>query len=230
MRYKRSIHRNDFDKRLAFLLRKCRRASRLRSSDADIRDLVFQCAILQTSAAIEQYLKLLIESWAQNVRIHSRANRVPVAARVFLASTRLDRHFSEYIVNRYEAELLEKLSKESTLLWKLILGDIESSSIFDGKQIYREVSYPSSKNIKRLFSRLGISNIYDLISKEMKKDSETAVDGFQSIRTALAHSEPPNITIKDVEDKLNDMRLLVGAIDQIFYRRVVSNCGKDCWR
>jgi hypothetical protein len=150
MPYKRSVHRDAFDERLAHLLKKCRRASRLRSTDQGIRDLVFQCAILQTSAAMETYLKLLIEGWAQKIRIYSRADKVPVATRAFLTSRKLDSHFSSFRASGHEAKLLENLSKESTL-WQLMLGHTAASFLFDGKQIYDATAYPSYKNLNRLF-------------------------------------------------------------------------------
>jgi len=173
-------------------------------------------------------LKLLIEGWAQKIRIYSRADKVPVATRAFLTSRKLDSHFSSFRASGHEAKLLENLAKESTL-WQLMLGHTAASFLFDGKQIYDATGYPSYKNINRLFSRLGISNIGDLIGKKLHRDTETLIEGFQSVRTALAHSEPPIITIQDVEAKLEDMRSLIGAIDKIFYKHVVAYSGSDCW-
>jgi hypothetical protein len=55
------------------------------------------------------------------------------------------------------------------------------------------------------------------------------IDAFQSLRTALAHSLPPSITISDVEARLADAKALVGAIDRIFHGHVMSHGSSDCW-
>jgi hypothetical protein len=108
--------------------------------------------------------------------------------------------------------------------------DVAASFLFDGKQIHDATAYPSYKNVNRLFSRLGIPNMGDLIGKNLRRDNETLFEGFQSVRTALANSQPPVITIQDVEARLADMSSFVGAIDKIFYKHVVACCGSDCWR
>lgn len=229
MPYKRSIYRAEFDTRIDFLLKKCRRASRLRSADSDIRDMVFQCAILQTSAAIETYLKLLIEKWAQNVRTHLTTDKLPVEAKLFLVSKKLGPHFSTFNVNGEESKLIASLSKEDNFLWSLLIGSSPVPPLFEGRSIYNAATYPSYKNIKKLFARLGIQGIDHLISKNLRRDTETLIGNFQSIRTALAHSSPPAITVLDVENRLSDMRSLVGAIDRIFHGHVVKHGGTACW-
>jgi hypothetical protein len=55
------------------------------------------------------------------------------------------------------------------------------------------------------------------------------IEGFQSVRTALAHSSPPAITFKDVTERIEEMRVLVGGIDRLFFSHVVKNGGVSCW-
>ena len=63
MAYSRSVYRKDFEERLLFLRHEVVKASKLPVMYHNLRDMAFQCAIFQTSAALESYLKLILESW-----------------------------------------------------------------------------------------------------------------------------------------------------------------------
>ena len=107
MAYSKSSPRIDFDKRVDFLLKKSRRAQRLRVNDSDIRDLVFQCAIFSTSAAAETYLRILIETWVQRIKVNNLGQHAPKTARIFIAAKSLEPTFSKYLSNGDEKDLLK---------------------------------------------------------------------------------------------------------------------------
>lgn len=228
MKYRRSYYRNNFDRRINFFIKKARRADRFRSSDADIRDLVFQSVIFLTGAETETYIRLLIESWIQNIKTAGQGAQAPSAARAFIASKKLEVIFSRYQVNGDEKILYTAIQAE-TLLWPLLSGDPSLPSFFHGKALHDGAAYPSYKNIKKLFGRVGISNMIDRISSNLARDAETLIENFQSVRTALAHSSPPSITINDVENLLTDSKELVGAIDRILNSHVSTHGGSECW-
>jgi hypothetical protein len=228
MPYCRSSYRNDFDKQITFLVRKARHAQRLKPSDAELRDLVFQSCVFLTGAAIETYIRLIIEAWVFNIKMKNRGAITPVSARAYIASKRLGPAFSKYFYDKDEKNLIAAIQDESSL-WPLLVGGSNLPSFFEGKAIHDGAAYPSIKNIKKLFARLGIKNMIDEIGKALKRDAELMIDGFQNIRTALAHSAPPTVTINDVETRLSDSQELVGAIDRIFCRHVTKHGGRDCW-
>ena len=228
MPYRRSLHRVEFNERLDFLLKKARRAQRLRARDSDIRDLVFQCAIFQTSAALETYLRLLMESWVQKIKTFDKGAITPHASRAFFVVRRLDKLFASYRFSGDERALFSSIGSE-TALWPLMMGADKLPSFFIGKEFHEGSSYPSYRNIRRLFARVGIDDMIARLSRNLSRDTEVLIEGFQSIRTALAHSSPPTITISDVEDRLKDVKELVGAIDRVFFSHVMKHGGTDCW-
>lgn len=228
MPYKRSSHRVDFDQRVDFLLKKARRAQRFRASDADIRDLVFQCTIFQTNAAMETYLRLLIESWAHEIRSHKRGKVTPTSTRAFLTLKNLEKPFAKYHFDGDEKVLAATLQRQSDL-WPFMLGVDELPSLFSGVALHDKTAYPSAKNIRRLFARLGIDDMMGRLSKNLHRDVDILISDFQSVRTALAHSLPPSITILDVEKLLADAKALVGSIDRIFHKHVMTHGGPNCW-
>jgi hypothetical protein len=228
MTYKRSVYRNDFDQRITFLLKKAMRAQRLGAGDSDIRDLVFQCVIFLTCAAMEVYLKLLIEGWAQNLRALKLGTKSPIAARAYFAIKQLEGPFAKYQSEPDERALLKAIQSRPDI-WNLMIGIDDLPAIFSGSMLHDKCAYPSKRNINKLFSRVGISDAIGTLNGILSRDVGLLIDAFQDIRTALAHSAPPAITITDVEARLADSKALIGAVDRMFYSHVMRHGGVACW-
>ncbi len=229
MAYSRSVYRKDFEQRLSTLRSESRKASRLPSSYHNVRDMVFQCAIFQTSAAIESYLKLIIESWFQEIKVHSLGGSLPDNVRGYLAVKKFGGAFERYMATREEIPIASMLGSEK-VFWSVMTGEAAIPIHIKGSDVHDGTSYPSYKNIQKLFARFGIVNIHDRIAKILRRDVETMIEGFQSIRTALAHAAPPVITITDVRDRLSDMADLVRALDRILYQLINLHGGSACWK
>jgi hypothetical protein len=152
----------------------------------------------------------------------------PGDARAFIASKTLERRFALFHYNGDERALYTSLMSESDL-WPFLNGDPKLPAFFEGKALHQGAAYPSSKNIKKLFARLGINDMIARLSRNLSRDVEVLIDGFQGIRTALAHSSPPPLTIVDVERLLTDCKSLVGSVDRVFYAHVMKHGGPTCW-
>jgi RiboL-PSP-HEPN len=228
MTYRRSSYRNAFDMQATDLLQRARQARRLGKTYPKLRDSVFQCSILLVVAALETYIRLLVESWIQNKRKNDLGHTAPMDARAFIASKTLERTFALFQYNRDEKALYTALKSKSDL-WPFLCGDSKLPPFFDGKVLHDGATYPSSKNMRKLFGRLGINDMIDRLSRDLSRDVEVLIDGFQGIRTALAHSSPPPLTIADVERHLADCKSLVAAVDRILYVHVMRHGGPDCW-
>ncbi len=191
--------------------------------------MTFQCAIFQTSAALESYLKLIIESWFQQLKTNKLGSVLPSTVRGRIAADRLVPQFESYIASRDEGAIYTYLGGQIDL-WSVMVGGAEIPPYLTGKHLHDGRAYPSNKNLKRLFLRLGIPSVHGEIAKLLKRDVDAMIEGFQSVRTAIAHSAPPSITIKDVKRLLHDMKSLVRAIDRVFFRHVVQHGGIGCCR
>lgn len=229
MRYKRSISRDAFDGRIKALLSKAIKANRLSQKHNDIRDIVFQCCILQMSASMESYIKLMLESWAFCLRTNGKsAADVPKRARAHTVAARISNHFSRYSYSGDERELNRSLEGEGQL-WRFLCGLDALPTLFGSDILLRDTKYPSVRNLKKLFARIGIDDIFDRLGAVCRMDVELKVEGFQSLRTALAHEAPPNVTLMDVKNYGKDMIRIVGAIDRVVCQHLSKSSGSDCW-
>lgn len=229
MPYKRSVYRLDFDNRIKLLKVEAVKANRLPDTHRDIRDMVFQCAIFQTSAALESYLKLIVESWFQEIKNRSLGALIPNNTRGHFALRQFSGVFERYLANRDEAIVASTLGGERAF-WPVMTGAATVPSFIKGADVHDGVAYPSYKNLQKLFARLGLPKVQNHIAAILRRDVETMIEGFQSIRTALAHAAPPAITLYDVRSRLADMADLVRAIDRILYVHIHSHGGAECWK
>lgn len=229
MSYSKSSYRKDFEARIKTLKTEAAKAHGLPVPHHDIRDMVFQCAVFQTSAAMETYLRLSVESWFQQVKQNSLGASLPDNLRGHLAARIFSGAFEKYVATREENPLHKTLGSEKKF-WDVMTGSPNIPAYISGKEVHDGAAYPSYKNLHRLFSRLGVPNIHDQLAAILQRDIETMIEGFQSVRTALAHSAPPTITLKDVRKLLSDMSDLVRAVDRVLYRQVMNHGGAACWK
>lgn len=189
-----------------------------------------QCCILQASAATEEYIKAIFDGWAFKLRQLDAATAVniPMRIRALIVKNRLRGKFSKYITDNDEKALLDGLSQESHI-WALMVGNSPIPRYFDGSSIYLDQKYPSHKNIKLIFSRIGVDNVFDSLSRILKSDAEYALTAFNSVRTALAHEAPPQLTYNDVKDNLKRISNIVRAMDCLLFSTLNSYAGVGCW-
>jgi hypothetical protein len=229
MRYSKSVYQKDFDVRLNHLLAQSRTANKLPVGLHEIRDLTFQCVVFLTSAALETYVRLIVESWVQALKLEASSGILPERTRGFIAVARFRRYFERFAYTGDESEVVSSIVNEHQK-WPMLTAQSQMPNFFDGKMLHKDVSYPSQGNLKKLFGRLGIENFESQLSALLKRDVDVMIEGFQSVRTALAHAAPPALTIQDVRTLLVDMKKLVAAIDRVFFRHVLIFGGARCWK
>ena len=195
---------------------------------SSLRDMVFQCAIFQTSAAIESYIRLVLEGWLFELKNTGLTASVPGTIKARFADVRLREKFNNAIYSGDESVIFPIVTSELDL-WAF-MADASFPRYFSGSLLHDKSSYPSWKNIVRVLKRAGILNPKASINAMLKADGETYVEAFQSVRTAIAHSSPPQIQVADVKTRLDEMAKLVGAIDRILHKHVVKHGGAVCWK
>jgi hypothetical protein len=182
------------------------------------------------SAAMETYVKLVLESWAFRLKTNGKsAAEVPSRVRAHTVATRVSSYFSRFSYTGDERELNRALESD-TDLWRFLCGLDAVPASFGSEILLRDSKYPSIRNLKRLFARIGIDNIFDRLGSVCKMDAELKIESFQSVRTALAHEAPPNVTLTDVRSYGSDMITIVGGIDRIVCQHLSKISGSDCWR
>jgi hypothetical protein len=145
-----------------------------------------------------------------------------------VAKNRLSQHFSALAYTSDEGRFLRKIERE-TDLWPFLQGSAHIPATFDGGVVFSERKYPSPKNIKVMFSRIGVDNVFDQISKRINADAEYRLESFNSIRTALAHANPPQLTYIDVKRNIGQIQEFVAAVDRIIHKTLSSSIGTSVW-
>ena len=96
--------------------------------------------------------------------------------------------------------------------------------------MYSDVKYPSTKNLRKLFRRLGIDPVFDRLNAVAKRDVESLLTSFNDVRTEMAHQGMPiGMSVGDIKARINDISLVVGYIDRLFYSHVSKTTGVVCW-
>lgn len=213
-------------------LRKLRLGARLASKNgtpSEVRDLSFQAAIFQASATMEEYIKQIFDLCIFEIKTHkSDCHSLPSRSRYSYFLREMAVHFANYVAAGDEIAMVKKIEKKVDL-FNFALGEISPPSFLNGSMIYKDRKYPSPDNIRALYSRIGCDNIFDQMSREIKSDSEMMLKGFNDIRTALAHSSPPQLTINDVCRNLDVAETIIAAMDKITAKTLASTFGGPVW-
>jgi hypothetical protein len=230
MPYSRSSAKKVFDTRIGDLSRHARyTAYKNKRMKGEIRDLVFQSVVFHLSAALEDYLANLIGSWIHQVTLRKmNSSALPAISRSYVIFHRQKAHYSNFVSTNDETKILKRLSLTNEE-YKLVDEDVEIPNIITPSVILHERKYPSGDNIKVLFNRIGLSNIFDLLSKRLKTDAELGLRSFSDIRTSIAHESPPNLSMSDVENQIGFIKGMAAAIDRLMCSHVRKHSGKDCW-
>jgi hypothetical protein len=91
------------------------------------------------------------------------------------------------------------------------------------------IKNPSPKNLKILFNRLGLKNIFNVINKLGKKDYELVLRSFLDIRETIAHQQSISLTIEDTKRNFSNIKDLIDKIDRASFSHVCKESGINYW-
>lgn len=197
----------------------------------DIQQCVYRNAVFQTSAALEEYLKSVLEDWIHS--LHSNNKLISDAPReliLWAAGKKQRAAFQEYIVRGDEGKFIQDLSDLNDLN-DFFVDSVLVKQVIHQTAHVRDRKYPSKKNIIALFKRFGIKDLFKAIEKEGKKDYKNILASFSDIRTEIAHQHPsPDLIFSDLQQSLDSISDLVAKTDQVLYAHVLMVSGEDCWK
>lgn len=227
-RYRCSLARTEALDRLQGLRSGATSASR-RSIPTPVRDMTYQSAIFQASATLEDYLKQIFDHWLYELKRHNMGGTsIPQRARFSYFGRELSDAFSKFVYTGDEKDLAEKLQSKSEVIG-FAMGYESILPYLTGEFAYKDRKYPSPKNIRKLYARIGCDNIFARLSKEMKSDAELKLRGFNDVRTAIAHGAPPSLTLIDVKRNLDDMAMIVKSLDKVNHKEFSKEFGGGVW-
>ena len=189
-----------------------------RRVDPDIKNYILGAAILFLSAKLENYISDLFNGICQRASSGScSVENVPaeLLGWAFLSDGHFDRS-CKFVAKKDEGDFIKSTG---AYLQKQLLKDPDN---YLNVTLFKDISdrsYPSVKNIKRMFRRIGVESIFSLLNCRLHTDAENILKTLNVNRGALAHSGlSGSISYGDVKNQILQIRKLVAAIDkETFY-------------
>jgi hypothetical protein len=92
-------------------------------------------------------------------------------------------------------------------------------------------SYPSVKNVKRMFKRIGITNVFTRLKMRLKFDVELEIFSLNGLRGSLAHSGlSGSLSYRDVKGHVKRIQQIVAAMDRESFYHLRGTCPITIWK
>lgn len=195
----------------------------------DHQNLVYQSAIFRACASIEEYLNTFCEDLLFRFKDKgAKLSEIPANVRASALLNRQADLFKSYIVYGDEVAVLKSLQPNTGVYRLCSDGDTLTNQI-SKHDILGTRKYPSIKNLKVLFNRLGIIDIMTEAHKRGKKDYTSKLESFLSVREAISHQLPPPLTFKDVKRHFQNVVELMNQFDRIMFAHVAKVSASKFW-
>lgn len=230
MSYRKSRARIVFETSVDELLRLSKLASLKKNRFSyDHQNLVYQSAVFRACASIEEYLKTFCEDLIFSYQSKAaKLVNLPSNLRAAALLNRQKEIFKTYLVYGDEVDVLRRL-QPSDGLYKLSRDEDVLNGQIGKHDVLGTQKYPSVKNLKIVFNRLGISDIMNEVNRRGKKDYKTQLESFLNIREAISHQSPPALTFDDVKRHLYHIVDLLNQFDRVLFSQVVKLSNSAHW-
>lgn len=221
-RYLKSRARKTFDTEIAEAFRAIRSAFSNACRIEAVRVYVLSNAMLVGSAKLESYVEDLISDWVARVNASGlQTSHLPPAIRArFFSQQSVVAAFQHYVIRGDEGELNARVSDLVNGNIARFLVDGHPCPTLTASWLLHERKYPSPENWLRLFRRLGVPNVLNLVNAEAKADVAAMLVSFNDLRTVLAHQGiPPGLNVDDIRKRLRDIVRVVGWLDRVSFRQ-----------
>lgn len=231
MNYSKSKARVDFIEVTAYLIDQSKFSTIKKNNiNKEIQQTIFKSAIFQTSAALETYLETLLEDWIFLLgKNNKKISEVPEELILWICGKKQSHAFKDFLISGNESKLISQLKALKTI------GQYyDPNSLVEGllykSDFVNDRKYPSPKNIKMLFARFGIENIFKDLARLGKKDFLKLLESFSDLRTEIAHQHPSkDITYLDLRQQITNIQTFVHYIDRLLHKRIQKISSLDCW-
>ncbi|MFZ6012119.1 MAG: HEPN domain-containing protein [Bacteroidota bacterium] len=231
MPYRKSKARKEFEDTANQLLLLARQISYKKVTlSYDHKNLIFQSSIVLLCSSIEEFLRVFIEDLIFNYKTKSAPlSDVPTGPRTYSLFIKQRTIYEGFVQSRDEAKVLEKLNIEDPMYSILDPTTVLTYHI-DPQLILKERKYPSPKNLKVLFNRLGIKQLFAALNARGKKDYELLLRSFLDIRETIAHQESASLTFTDVDRHFKNVTDFIDKVDRTLYSHICSESGEEYWK
>jgi len=232
MPYKKSKARQEFETKSIQLLALARQISYKNVSLLyDHKNLIFQSTIVLLCSSLEEYLREFVEDLFFNYRSQgARLSEIPSNPRTFSLFARQRAIYEAYIQNKDEVKILEKLDISNLFLYSVIDNNVVFNNNIDPKSIANDKKYPSPKNLRILYNRIGLKGIFSHLNSRGRKDYELLLRSFLDIRETIAHQTSTPLTFTDVQRNFSNINDLLDKLDRSAFQHICKSSGQKYWR
>lgn len=228
MTYKRSRARQFFEIQIQLSIKELRPLYRFaQKTDGGGATRLLAAYYVFAFAQLEVYVKSLVEDVLSKVETSKPpfAKWPSLMLAYFLHKNQhLGAEYRKFGTNDDEGALLASVSTVARNLASWSGGGpipvaVESALFLDKKK------YPSPKNMPQLFRRLGVENIWGVVSACGKMNSELILTSLNDLRTGIAHEGkvPVGFGMSDFRGRIDQMLRFVAALDRGLSTHFCSN-------
>jgi hypothetical protein len=226
MPYSKSKARKEFDLLTSCLFNRAKDAYKSKTISYDTKQMVFQSFFFSTSANIENYLVDVFSDWVKKIKsIENKNLNLPENLRTRILIEKQKQNVLNYWVNGDDNKLFNKLNIKSDI-YNVIHDHLPTN--INQSNILMANKYPSVKNIKTVFLRVGIKDIFGEIRRKRKRDVELDLRSFLDIRENIAHSSPDTITIQTLKTNYCNILGFINAVDRVLFTIIKVKFWTNC--
>ncbi|HRP58061.1 HEPN domain-containing protein [Agriterribacter sp.] len=231
MPYSRSRARQEFENKSVELVSLARQISYKNVAlSYEHKNLIFQSTIVLLCSSLEEYLRVFIEDLFFNYKsLSATISEIPVNPRTFSLFHKQRTIYEGFINNRDEFKILDRLNITNQRLYSVVDSTQTFVDHIDSKMIVNDKKYPSPKNLKILFNRIGIKSIFNETDRIGKKNYELLLRSFLDVRETIAHQESTDLTFNDVKRNFKNITDLLDKLDRASYSHICSISGQKYW-
>ncbi len=221
MAYSKTASRKEFDEWKKKALSTIRRANKSYTKKYNISDYMLCAVLILTHARFENYFKDIVKYTIDEINsAQMQTNSLPGRLREAELMAMLPHSYlKRYYMWENERNLLDKLNhmlNSSEWVW----AKNDHVGMLTIRAVLNDQGYPSPKNLKNVFYKLGI-DIFVELGKRLKTDAAVLLDSISGLRSEMAHiGMPPLVTPSDIGHKVSELARVVGCIDRIVQRKL----------
>jgi RiboL-PSP-HEPN len=130
-------------------------------------------------------------------------------------SDNLGAEYQKFGISEDEGAILAKVAQTARKIAAWGGGGAMPTTV-EAAAFLEKKKYPSPNNLPQLFRRLGVKQIWAVVSSTGRMNSELILRSLNDLRTGIAHEGrvPPGFSLGDFKDRLEQMRRFVAALDR----------------
>lgn len=232
MSYKRSRSRVEYEGKSNDLLNLSKAISYKKNPlSYDHKNLIFQASIVLLCSCFEEYLRNFMEDLFFQYRTQcAKLAEIPANVRTYGLLIKQQEIYRNFLYKKEgEIQVINKLNVASNDTYSLLQDDIVYNGHIEAKAILSGKKYPKYDNLKVLYHRLGITDIFDKINCRGRKDYKMDLDAFLDVRTNIAHHESTTLTIDDVKRHFKNINDIISQLDRVSFSHCCSASGHKYW-